>query len=105
MLSYTSYITRTDAKTGQMELPNGKRKIFISYKHSDEVTLPLCQKIAAYILERMDVAVWYDEFLTPGESFRENIEKMMKEQFKGSLLLLLGTAILLICAIVSGVGA
>ncbi len=92
MLSYTSYITRTDAKTGQMELPNGKRKIFISYKHSDEAALPLCQKIAAYILERMDVAVWYDKQLTAGKEYDKEIEEAIKQS--DALILLLTPSVL-----------
>ena len=34
---------------------------------------PLCQNIA----------IWYDEFLTPGESFKENISKILENKKSG----------------------
>ena len=91
MLSYTSYITRRDA-TGKMEPPDGKRKIFISYKHSDEATLPLCQRLASYILERLDVAIWFDKQLTAGKEYDKEIEDAIKQS--DAFLLLLTPGIL-----------
>lgn len=51
--------------------------VFLSYRKKDRFfanelmrtihSNPLCQNIA----------IWYDEFLTPGESFKENIEKIL----------------------------
>ncbi len=74
-----SFITRIDPQTGQPSPPDGKRKIFLSYKHSDEQERPLCHKLASYILERHDVAVWFDSQLTAGESYDEEIQKAIKE--------------------------
>ena len=74
MAQYLSYVTRTDKETGKMSLPEGKRKIFISYKHSDEAALPLCEKISSYILDRLDVAIWYDRQLKAGSEYDAEIE-------------------------------
>lgn len=74
-----SFITRIDPQTDQPSPPDGKRKIFLSYKHSDEQRLPLCKKLASYILERHDVAVWFDNQLTAGESYDDEIKKAIRE--------------------------
>ena len=60
--------------------------IFLSYrkkdrKHANELmqiihSNPLCQNIA----------IWYDEFLTPGESFKENISKILENSKLFALL-------------------
>ena len=60
--------------------------IFLSYrkkdrKHANELmqiihSNPLCQNIA----------IWYDEFLTPGESFKENINKILENSKLFALL-------------------
>lgn len=74
-LKNISYITRTNPKTGLCSSHEGKRKIFISYKHSDEKKLGLCKKLADYILEKFDVAIWYDRQLTAGEEYDNEIKK------------------------------
>ena len=53
--------------------------IFLSYrkkdrKHANDL-IHLIHKNPKY----RDIAVWYDEFLTPGESFQTNIDKAMAE--------------------------
>jgi hypothetical protein len=53
----------------------GKRKVFISYTHSDESNLPLCQLLAEMILKDLDVAIWYDKELTAGTEYDAAIEK------------------------------
>ena len=53
--------------------------IFLSYRKKDrEHILPLMKTIHQSP-ELRDVAVWYDEFLTPGEDFTNNIEKNLKK--------------------------
>ena len=52
--------------------------IFLSYRkkdrhHANEL-MHLIHKNPKY----RDVAIWYDEFLTPGENFNENIDKALK---------------------------
>lgn len=60
--------------------------IFLSYRKKDRhLANELMKKIHSYPQYR-DIAIWYDEFLTPGESFRENIEKMMKDSKLFALL-------------------
>ena len=53
--------------------------IFLSYRKKDRryanELMRLIHKNPGY----RDIAIWYDEFLTPGESFRENIEKMVND--------------------------
>lgn len=73
MFHYVSYITKVDPNTGQMTLPEGKRKVFISYKHSDEELLPLCKQLASCILNELDVAIWYDRELTAGKEYDDEI--------------------------------
>ncbi len=73
MLNNLTFITRKDAETGESALPEGKRKIFISYRHSDEELLPLCQALAKHILKELDVAIWRDSGLTAGKKYDEEI--------------------------------
>lgn len=82
-----SYMTRKDSATGERLLPEGKRKVFISYKHSDEEQLPLCQTLAECILERLDVAIWYDHELTAGKEYDEEIQRAITQSDAFVLLL------------------
>lgn len=70
-----------------MAPPDGKRKVFISYKHSDEEALPLCRLLASYILDRHDVAIWYDCQLTAGEEYDKEIQRAIKQSDAFVLLL------------------
>lgn len=60
--------------------------VFLSYRKKDRYyankLLKLIHKNPAYY----DIAVWYDEFLIPGESFRKNIKKMLKNSKLFALL-------------------
>ena len=60
--------------------------IFLSYRKKDRSyaneLMRLIHREPAY----RDVAIWYDEFLTPGESFRANIEKAMEKSQLFALL-------------------
>ena len=60
--------------------------IFLSYRKKDRrYANELMRHIHAND-ECRDIAIWYDEFLTPGESFEENIEKMLKKSELFTLL-------------------
>ena len=53
--------------------------IFLSYRKKDRA---YAQELMHLIHKNRfckDIAIWYDEFLTPGESFRANVEKMMRD--------------------------
>lgn len=73
MYNNLTFITRKDAESGKAALPDGKRKIFLSYRHSDEELLPLCQALATHVLEGLDVAIWQDSGLTAGKKYDEEI--------------------------------
>ncbi len=87
MTQYISYMTRVDENTGRMALPEGKRKIFISYKHADEALLSLCPTLAARILEKFDAAVWYDHQLTAGAAYDSEIRSAILQADAFVLLL------------------
>lgn len=52
--------------------------IFLSYRKKDRHYANQLIKTIHDYPEFYDIAIWFDEFLTPGEDFRANIEKMMK---------------------------
>ena len=60
--------------------------IFLSYRKKDRHHANELMKLIHSHPEFRDIAIWYDEFLTPGESFRANIEKMMKDSKLFTLL-------------------
>ena len=74
-MKQVAYVTRMDPSTGRMTPPEGKRRIFISYRHADEEKLPLCKILTDHILEKLDVAVWYDRNLTAGEEYDREIQE------------------------------
>lgn len=51
--------------------------IFLSYRKKDRAYANELMKIIHKNPEFRDLAIWFDEFLTPGESFKENINKIM----------------------------
>ena len=70
--------------------------IFLSYRKKDRNYANELMRIIHNIPGCRDIAIWYDEFLTPGESWRENIKQameMVKE--KSNLFTLLVTPNLL----------
>ena len=70
--------------------------VFLSYRKKDRRYANELMRIIHNIPGCRDIAIWYDEFLTPGESWRENIKnamKMVKE--KSNLFTLLVTPNLL----------
>lgn len=82
-----SFITRKDPLNGEPLPAEGKRKIFLSYKRSDEVDLPLCEKLAEYVLKELDVAIWYDHKLTAGKRYDEEIQSAIAQSDAFILLL------------------
>lgn len=53
--------------------------IFLSYRKMDRGYANELMKMIHSHPQCRDIAIWYDEFLTPGESFRENIQKALKK--------------------------
>lgn len=51
--------------------------IFLSYRKKDRKHANELMRLIHSNGKCRDLAIWYDEFLTPGESFNENIEKML----------------------------
>ena len=66
--------------------------VFLSYRKKDRRYANALMKLIHSVPEYQDIAIWYDEFLTPGESFAENIRKAMD---KSKLFLLAVTPNLL----------
>ncbi len=60
--------------------------IFLSYRKKDRYYANELMKIIHNIPPCRDIAIWYDEFLTPGESFTENIKKAMDKSEMFALL-------------------
>lgn len=60
--------------------------IFLSYRKKDRRYANELMRIIHAKPDFRDVAIWYDEFLTPGESFNENIAKILKNSKLFTLL-------------------
>ncbi len=60
--------------------------IFLSYRKKDRRYANILMRLIHSRPEYRDIAIWYDEFLTPGESFRDNIEKMLSDSKLFTLL-------------------
>jgi len=60
--------------------------IFLSYRKRDRCYANELMKHIHDIPEYRDIAIWYDEFLTPGESFAQNIDKALQESKLFTLL-------------------
>ncbi len=66
--------------------------VFLSYRKKDRKYANELVRLIHRIPECRDIAIWFDEFLTPGESFKDNIEKILD---KSKLFTLLVTPSLL----------
>lgn len=53
--------------------------IFLSYRKRDRHFANELMRLLHTHPDCWDVAIWYDEFLVPGESFRRNIDRAMEE--------------------------
>lgn len=60
--------------------------IFLSYRKKDRIYANELMRLIHKNPECRDIAIWFDEFLTPGESFRENIETMLNNSELFTLL-------------------
>ena len=60
--------------------------VFLSYRKKDRRYANELMKLIHKNPECRDIAVWYDEFLVPGESFKENIEKILDKSALFTLL-------------------
>ena len=60
--------------------------IFLSYRKKDRAYANELMKMIHKHPEFRDVAIWYDEFLTPGESFKENITRALEKSKLFALL-------------------
>ncbi len=53
--------------------------IFLSYRKKDRFYANELMRLIHSNRACRDIAIWYDEFLTPGERFNENITKILKD--------------------------
>lgn len=53
--------------------------IFLSYRKKDRVFANELMKLIHQNPDYQDIAIWYDEYLTPGEAFDKNIEEALKK--------------------------
>lgn len=60
--------------------------IFLSYRKKDRKYANELMRLVHSNPACRDIAIWFDEFLTPGESFRENIDKILKDSKLFTLL-------------------
>jgi len=60
--------------------------IFLSYRKKDRRYANELMRLIHSHPECRDIAIWFDEFLTPGESFKENINKILKSSKLFALL-------------------
>lgn len=60
--------------------------IFLSYRKRDRKHTNELMNLIHSNPEFQDIAIWFDEFLTPGESFKDNINKMLKDSKMFTLL-------------------
>ena len=51
--------------------------IFLSYRKKDRIYANELMRIIHSNPDCRDIAIWFDEFLTPGESFKENINNIL----------------------------
>ena len=75
-----TYTTRINPATEEHLPAEGRRKVFISYKKSDNRLSGIRDIAIKKILRLVDVAVWYDENLTPGENYIVSAKKIGKAQ-------------------------
>ena len=60
--------------------------IFLSYRKKDRHHANELMRLIHAKPEYRDIAIWYDEFLTIGESFKDNIDKMLSQSKLFTLL-------------------
>ncbi|MBR6593776.1 MAG: toll/interleukin-1 receptor domain-containing protein [Clostridia bacterium] len=60
--------------------------IFLSYRKKDRKYANELMRLIHRYPECRDIAIWFDEFLTPGESFRDSIDKILSDSKLFALL-------------------
>lgn len=60
--------------------------IFLSYRKKDRKYANELMRLVHSIPQCRDIAIWFDEFLTPGESFKESIDKILHDSKLFALL-------------------
>ncbi len=60
--------------------------IFLSYRKKDRVFANELMRLVHENPKYRDIAIWYDEFLSPGESFRDNITRALSDSRLFALL-------------------
>lgn len=60
--------------------------IFLSYRKTDRAHANELMRLIHAQPEFRDIAIWFDEFLTPGESFQENIQRILESSELFALL-------------------
>ena len=60
--------------------------IFLSYRKKDRKYANELMKLIHNNPECQDIAIWFDEFLTPGESFKESIDRILNDSKLFTLL-------------------
>lgn len=60
--------------------------IFLSYRKKDRKYANELMRLIHSNPECRDIAIWFDEFLTPGESFKDNITKILQDSSLFALL-------------------
>lgn len=80
-----TFVTRKDENGKDMPIEN-KRKIFISYKKSDNL-YGIRDRMVSYVLSCFDCAVWYDDSLTPGVDYDREISEAINASDMVVLLL------------------
>lgn len=82
-----TYRTRINPETDRHYDVNDRGRVFISYKKSDNRLSGVRDIVADRILEMVDCAVWYDENLTPGVDYNDEIQQAISESYAVILLL------------------
>ena len=60
--------------------------IFLSYRKKDRKHANELMRLIHSYPECRDIAIWFDEFLTPGESFKDSIQKILNDSKMFALL-------------------
>ncbi|MBR2989126.1 MAG: tetratricopeptide repeat protein, partial [Clostridia bacterium] len=60
--------------------------MFLSYRKKDRKYANELMKMIHDIPQYRDIAIWYDEFLTPGENFEQNIKRALQDSKLFTLL-------------------
>ena len=60
-----------------MAMQNFKGMVFLSYRKKDRQIAQQLMKELHNDKELYDLCIWYDEFLTPGEKFNDEIELLL----------------------------